>query len=478
MKNDFMQKQQTTRLKLSLLASALLLSACGGGGGGSSSQPQPEQPIKPLVSSFSSSLTLQDKGQPVQAISARATSEDKDNTPAYTVSTSLSNNWAITIGESRDAINFPKISQTFSFQLTPVKNAIVLDIEYDTLTQKVIDITLTRNKGSSVPDILTCSVSNGISTGFNCQGITFNYIAASGKLSIHFNNTVLRKTASLPPEVHTLALNGQLDGELSQPPQDVQNIPHTSSGNIIVNGKTQKILAASNSISSMGRTRTALTALLENGNRIYFGKNPAGELESRYLVANQFGTAQPENISQLSQQSTAQSDIFQLNTTRFNFNALVIAEPPAPVNVSGTLTVPKPVQQFSYAPVVPAGVDASSYWYGTNSPLRHSFIPEGVRITLVNHDQVALESTDFTAVIKHKKLQSIRISRLFGGSMSTLRVIDYSCGDQATACQGATVSPDGYGILFSNTTLSNNRHDGNELPAAITLNGGLVYPGR
>ena len=473
-----MQKQQTSILKRSLLASALGLSACGGGGGGSSPA-TPEQPAKPLVSSFSSSLTLQDEGQPVQAITSRTTTDNKDSMLAYSVSTSLSNSRMISMGESRVTASFPQVNQTFSFQLGSDPAAPILDILYDTVTRQLVSITLRRDRESPIPDTSTCDMNDPINPAFSCQGVTPGELAANGKFSITFNNTILRKTANDSSHVHTVSLNGKLTGELSIAPLALKDLPQTSSGNILVNGKALKILAASQNSRSRGFYRTGLTALLEDGSGIYFAKYPNGTYESSYILPDPAGRfARPESVAQLSLQSTAQSDTFTLNTTRFNFETSASGATPVPVTISGSLSMPKPVQPFSIAPILPAGVDANAYWYGANSPLRYGDVPEGISVTLTNHNQITLEKEDFNAVIINRKLQSITFKRLLTTSPDGLIAIDYSCGDHATACQGVTVTADSYGVLFKNTKLGNNRQDVIGLPAAITLNGGLVYPGR
>lgn len=473
-----LQKGHIKRLKLSFITSTLLLAACGGGGGSSPAQPQPEPPAKPLVSSFSSSLTLQDEGQPVQAIASRTTTDDKDSMLAYRVSTSLSNSRTISMGENRVTASFPQVSQTFSFQLGNDPAAPILDILYDTLTRKMIDITLRRDRESPLPDTSVCEVNDQMNLVFSCQGVTFSEITDNGKFSVTFNNTTLRKTANPSSHVHTVTLNGKLTGELSIAPLALKDIPQTSSGNIVVNGKALKILAASYNNYSRGFRRTGLTALLEDGSGIYFAKYPNGAYESSYILSDPAGLiARPETITQLSLQSTTQSDTFTLNATRFKFDAPMHGATPAPLTISGSLSVPKPVQQFSVAPVVPTGVDANFYWYATNSPLRYSYIPEGISITLTNHNEVQLESNTFTAIIKNKKVRSINYLSLLSYN-DTMQYVDYSCGENGFSCKDVTVTADGFGILLNNTKLVNNDKDAVELPAAITLNGGLVYPGR
>lgn len=472
-----MQKQQTSILKLSLLVSALGLSACGGSGSDNATA-TPAEPAKPLISSFNSTLTLQDEGQPVQTIASRTTTEGKNDTLAYRVSTTLSNSRTISIQGNLISASFPHISQTFSFQLGNDPAAPILDILYDTLTRKMIDITLRRDRESPLPDTSTCDVDDQFKPAFSCQGVTFSEITDNGKFSVTFNNTILRKTANPSSHVHTVTLNGKLTGELSIAPLTLKDIPQTSSGNIVVNGKALKFLAASYNNYSRGFRRTGLTALLEDGSGIYFAKYPNGAYESSYILSDTAGLiARPETITQLSLQNTTQSDTFTLNATRFKFDAPIHGATPAPLTISGSLSVPKPVQQFSVAPVVPAGVDAQSYWYGTNSPLRYSYIPEGVSITLTNHNQVQLESNGFTAIIKDKKVLSASYENLLMNA-NPIEYAAYSCGRNALSCQGATVTADGFGILFNNTKLGNNCPYPAELPAAITLNGGLVYPGR
>lgn len=453
--------------------------ACGGGSGNSNSQPQPEQPTLPLSSSFSSTLTLQDKGQTLQAIDSRTTTEGKDTTLAYSVSTHLENNLRITTDpDNRITASFPQVSQTFSFQLGNAQNAPILDILYDTIAQKVVGVTLRRDRQSPLPDTSTCDMNDQITPAFSCQGVTFSAVAGNGKFSITFKNTILRKTLNPTPEPHTVTLNGQLTGELSIPPKGLQDIPQTSSGNILVNSKVLKVLATNSSSSSLGRPRTALTALLEDGSGIYFSKYPTGTYESRYILPDPAVLiANPDTTIRLNHQTIAQSDTFQLGTTRFDVDTPSGAEILAPLTLSGHLTVAKPLQQLSYAPVTPAGVDASSYWYGTSSPLRYSYLPEGISITLTNHNGLVLENNGLVAIIKNKKVQSISFDNLLM-SAESLQFAAYSCGQNGFSCQGATVTPDGYGILFNDTKLGATGQQTVEMPVAITLNGGLVYPGR
>lgn len=454
--------------------------ACGGGSGNSNSQPQPEQPTPPLISRFSSTLTLQDKGQTLQAIDSRTTTEGKDTTLAYSVSTHLENNLRITTDpDNRITASFPQVSQTFSFQLGNAQNAPVLDILYDTLARKAIDITLRRDRESPQPDTLSCSTQDQINPQTQCQGLTLHYVANSGKFSIVFNNTILTKITDHTPQAHTVTLNGQLTGELSIKPLSFDNIPQTSSGNILVNGKVLKILAASqNSYSRGGFQRTGVTTLLEDGSGIYFAKYPNGSYESNYILsAPPDLISKAEILTQLSHQGTAQYDTFTLDATRFDVDTPSGAEILAPLTISGHLTVAKPLQQLSYAPVTPAGVDASSYWYGTSSPLRYSYLPEGISITLTNHNGLVLENNGLVAIIKNKKVQSISFDNLLM-SAESLQFAAYSCGQNGFSCQGATVTPDGYGILFNDTKLGATGQQTVEMPVAITLNGGLVYPGR
>ncbi|MEC7120173.1 MAG: hypothetical protein VXW65_09770 [Pseudomonadota bacterium] len=105
-------------------------------------------------------------------------------------------------------------------------------------------------------------------------------------------------------------------------------------------------------------------------------------------------------------------------------------------------------------------------------------IPNRLNVSVINHQDIILTADNLSAHIHGDKVQSVKFN-YFGldpsSSITRLVYVNYEC--QKTACQGAQVDPNGFGVKFNNTTLSQVGSDG-MLNPTITLNGGLVYLGR
>ncbi len=124
---------------LSLCSSVILLTACGGSSSTNNSNETTNPDIKPqpFQSSFSSTLTIEEKSTNASKkyeIQSKSTNE-KDSVLAYSVITELGN----TLQNSTDQgdIQNPRLNQMMRFALGENSNTFNLDIQYNPLLKKV-----------------------------------------------------------------------------------------------------------------------------------------------------------------------------------------------------------------------------------------------------------------------------------------------------------------------------------------------------
>lgn len=476
---------------LSLCSSVILLTACGGSSSTNNSNETTNPDIKPqpFQSSFSSTLTIEEKSTNASKkyeIQSKSTNE-KDSVLAYSVITELGN----TLQNSTDQgdIQNPRLNQMMRFALGENSNTFNLDIQYNPLLKEVTFFTLTKNDINSDNTQQTFSCRQEDSR-FNdqCSGSTVYYDPATGTADISFTQTVLKSNNSLD---NLLILNGKLKGTLSIAPQTVQNIPKTSNGSVIIDSKTHQVIAAVNSPEQIIGSRVfnaGISVLTDNDINMAFSKDNNG-LYSQYIDSSKyFLIARPADTQNLRFTDLQSGSQFTLLPTLFNFFGFGNEPRPASLMISASVEALKPKQVLTLQPTpssLPAA-DQNNPWYSDNSYFNRSNIPTDFNVSVINHNIVTIESQDITATIQDKKLKSIQLHTLLldysSSSLTRLIVIDYQCGEANSPCKGVQVEPNGFGVKFNNTVLinssaSDNASD-NPLPSTITLNGGLIYTGR
>ncbi|RYY77999.1 MAG: hypothetical protein EOO69_12735 [Moraxellaceae bacterium] len=321
-----------------------------------------------------------------------------------------------------------------------------------------------------------------------CSGSTIQYDPATGSVDISFTQTVLKSNNSLD---NLLILNGKLKGTLSIAPQTLQDIPKTSHGSVTIDGKTHQVIAAVNSPEQIIGSRifnTGISVLTDNNINISFSKNDRG-LYGQYMDYSNYSLdAQPTDTQNLSFKDLQSASQFTLLPTAYSFSSFGNDPKPAPLIISASVDALKPKQVLTIRPLpskAPAA-DQNNLWYADNSYFNQSTTPNDFNVSVTNHDTVTIESQDVTVIIQNKKLKSIQLNRILldSGTSSLIRLIaiDYQCGKTNAACKGIQVEPNGFGVKFNNTVLTNsspfNNDLDNPLPPSITLNGGLIYTGR
>lgn len=156
--------------------------------------------------------------------------------------------------------------------------------------------------------------------------------------------------------------------------------------------------------------------------------------------------------------------------------------------ISASVEALKPQQVLTLRPIPSnsPSADQNNPWYSDNSYFNRSNIPNDFKVSVINHDTITIESQDIKATIKDKKVKSIQLHTAWfdysSGSLTRLIILDYQCGEANSPCKGIQVEPNGFGVKFNNTVLTNsspfNNDLDNPLPPTITLNGGLIYTGR
>lgn len=475
---------------LVLAASSLLLSACGGGS--STNAPNettsPEIKPQPFQSSFSSTLTIEEKttnGSKKYDIPSKSTNE-KDNVLAYSVITELAN--TLTTETEHAATRHPQLNQLMRFTLGENDNSFNLEIEYNPLLKKVTFFTLTKNTidADNPQQTFSCRQEDS-QYDDQCSGSTVQY-DATGSVDISFNQTALKSTNSLD---NLLILNGKLKGRLSIAPQTVQDIPQTSRSSVIIDGKTHQVIAAVNTPEQIIGSRIfnqGISVLTDNDINISFSKDDHG-LYSQYIDSSKnFLDAESADTQNLSFKDLPSASQLTLLPTLYNFSSFGNEPKPASLMISASVEALKPQQVLTLRPIPsnsPAA-DQNNPWYSDNSYFNRSNIPNDFKVSVINHDTVTLESQDIKATIKDKKVKSIQLNTVLldssASSLTRLIILDYQCGEANSPCKGIQVEPNGFGVKFNNTVLTNsspsNHGSDNPPPPAITLNGGMVYTGR
>lgn len=476
---------------LVLAASSLLLNACGGGI--SSNAPNettsPEIKPQPFQSSFSSTLTIEEKttnGSKKYDIPSKSTNE-KDNVLAYSVATELAN--TLTTETEHGAIRYPRLNQLMRFTLGENDTSFNLEIEYNPLLKQVTFFTLTKNTIDSDNPQQTFSCRQKDSQyDDQCSGSTVQYDPATGSVDISFNQTALKSNNSLD---NLLILNGKLKGRLSIAPQTVQDIPQTSRGSVTIDGKIHQVIAAVNTPEQIIGSRIfnqGISVLTNNNINLSFSKNNNG-LYSQYIDhSNYFLDAQPADTQNLSFKDLPSASQFTLLPTLYNFSSFGNEPKPASLMISASVEALKPQQVLTLHPIPSnsPSTDQNNPWYSDNSYFNRSNIPNDFKVSVINHDTITIESQDIKATIKDKKIKSVQLNTVLldssASSLTRLIILDYQCGEANSPCKGIQVEPNGFGVKFNNTVLTNsspsNHGSDNPLPPTITLNGGLVYTGR
>ncbi|WP_026471314.1 hypothetical protein [Alkanindiges illinoisensis] len=472
---------------LVLAASSLLISACGGSSSTNDHNEIkiPETKPQSFQSSFNSTLTIEEKttnGSKKYDIPSKSTNQ-KDNVLAYSVITELANSLATETEHA--ATRHPRLNQLMRFALDENGNTFNLDIEYNPLLKKVTFFSLTKNTIDSDNPQQTFSCRQEDSQyDDQCSGSTVQYDPATGSVDINFTQTILKSNNSLD---NLLILNGKLKGRLSIAPQTVQDIPQTSRGSVIIDGKTHQVIAAVNTPEQIIGSRIfnqGISVLTDNDINMSFSKDDHG-LYSQYI---DFLHAEPADTQNLSFKDLQSASQFTLLPTLYNFSSFGNEPKPASLMISASVEALKPQQVLTLRPISsnsPAA-DQNNPWYSSNSIFNRSNTPNDFTVRLINHNTVAIESQDITATIKDKKVKSVQLNTVLldssASSLTRLIVLDYQCGEANSPCKGIQVEPNGFGVKFNNTVLTNsspsNQGSDNPPPPAITLNGGLDYTGR
>ena len=476
---------------LVLAASSLLLSACGGGS--STTAPNettsPEIKPQPFQSSFSSTLTIEEKttnGSKKYDIPSKSTNE-KDNVLAYSVITELANTLATET--EHGAIRYPRLNQLMRFTLGENDNSFNLEIEYNPLLKQATAFTLIKTSinSANTEQTFTCEQEDS-SLNNQCAGSTVNYDPTYGTVDINFTQSTFK---SNDLSENLLILDGKLKGTLSIAPQTVQDIPQTSHGSVTIDGKTHQVIAAVNTLEQIIGSRifnAGISVLTDNNINISFSKDDHG-LYSQYIDhSNYFLDAQPMDTQNLSFKDLPSASQFTLLATLYNFSSFGNEPKPASLMISASVEALKPQQVLTLHPIPSnsPSTDQNNPWYSDNSYFNRSNIPNDFKVSVINHDTITIESQDIKATIKDKKVKSVQLNTVLldssASSLTRLIILDYQCGEANSPCKGIQVEPNGFGVKFNNTVLTNsspfNNDLDNPLPPTITLNGGLIYTGR
>lgn len=469
-----------------LLATAML-SACGGG----SSNDATTSPIIPEPTTFQSSFisTLQiteetKDGLKTYNIKNKNTNQN-DPLQAYVITTELANTFK-TWGVNPVTIQYPQLSQSFSFELE--HNIFRLLISYDPILKVVNHYTLIKKDSSSdnVEEEFTC---RPYDPNDRCFGTQLSYDNQTGMVEIKFNQSKFKSSSALE---NTFMLNGTLQGKISISPRTLQDIPKAHQGSIIVEGKTHQIIAAVNTpekISGAEFFATGIAMLLDDATLISFNTHDNATF-SRYIdIQDDNQRADLLDASALIHKKVKTTDQFTLLPSTYDFTNVGSSETRAKIIISGNVEAPLPQQALSISPKSSSSPikDKDNPWYANTSYFNSTTIPDNFSVRLINHNTVEIEAENIIATIQDKKLKSLKLNDLMfnsnsNSSITQLILLDYQCGDKAPACTGITIEPNGFGVKFNNTTLTNmethDPNDKNPLPPAIILNGGLVYLGR
>ena len=483
-----MKVYQQKLIQSTALSSLIFLSACGGGSDNSGSTTADNQ-TQPFQSGFSSSLTIEEKfnnGSKKYNVQNKLSNE-KDSVLAYSVTTELANTFRS--GEIVTDFLYPQLHQLINFNIEENNNNFDIEIGYDPLLKEPTFFTLTRKslKSNNTKQTFFCRESDTI---FNdvCSGLTINYDDTTGTTDIRFNQSEFKSADSDPI---SFTLNGALKGTLSAAPQTVQNIPKTSHGSVIVDGKAYQIMAAFNNPEQIMGPKifdAGISVLIDNTANISFTKN-GDYLNSRYFdTTKNYSPARPDSVKNLTFKNLQLASQFTLQPTIFNFYNFGNEPAQQSVTISATVDALTPQQALTIRPTPSKSLiaDQNNSWYSDQSLINSTSIPNNFSISLINHNIVTIQNQNITATLQDHKLQSVQLHALVlknsASAITRFISIDYQCGEVNSACKGIQVEPNGFGVKFNNTVLTNTSPNDdmsdNPLPPTITLNGGLVYLGR
>lgn len=412
---------------------------------------------------FSSTLTIQAEDEIAQPIASCTTDETAD-VAAYSMETSISS-MPVSIS------NFDNISLSYTqklvFQLSSNPGQKVLTAYYDPNNKKFTDfeyLETTEDQNGTTATNYSCTYNEELS--LPCQNIKIQFNADSGDSEFIFDHTALRSGR----DQELIIFNGKLAGKLSISPQQLKDLPKTTNDNIQINGEYLPVIAATYSpqfdISELLLADGKKLLMMQNGKQLLTSRlyqpNPPDVFNGKNHVLQQDG--------KISTQDQSASKTVQFNQAIYQFSPLGSqTETVEQYAIDGSVRISKPIQSLNI-----------SSWY-TKQDYSHEFTPDRVNITLVNHNEKILDNNRLEVHLRNNKLYSVRYfdSMIDPGSSSIVRLIilDYQCSTKH-ACKNVNVEPNGFGVKFNNTPLYDTTNTNEDLNSSITLNGGLIYPGR
>lgn len=427
-----------TFYRLALIATALQLSACGG-----SNDSQTNSTAAPLTATIDSSVSIESATEPkLQLASTSSVGDDA----VYRVTTALSYNPYET---SLKSVSFG-ISQTLTFELGQKRGDLVLEIGIDPFTRKNTFTTLTKKHTDSSTKIYDCPEFGG------CLS-SFSFDPKTGSFTANLNTLKLKNTNSN----QVLAFSGELKARLSIAPQTINDIPKTSSTNLILNGKSVDVVAARSDARNPILHR--IEAILSDGSILYV---PQNFLSDSILLSEQpileFLSIKDSTRLQFNKTTNESEATFNDAVFHDRFN------PEFPnQTIKGQIKTNNTTSSLTLSP------------YRANQTEQVSVGSYFSKIELINHNQKHLivagenENTGISYTLINNSLQSVA----FNDASSPDYVFErYTCERN---CQGIQLYQNGYDIRFNNTVLTwgyAQRPAGYQ--AKLTLNGSAVFQGR
>lgn len=436
-----------------LIALSLTLTACGGGD--TSANPAPT-PNSPPSTELSGNLSIKINNQAAKTIQPRTTSEDADNL-AYQLTTALS---SATFRPSTFDIASLNQTQTLKFVLD-AQGRSTLTADIDPTSQQLTGLTLSQtsqNGTTSIEDKFSCAKTS-ISPN-DCQNVSFSIAAQTGRAALNFGQTSLQQSNG----AGTATLNGTLIGELSRSPQNLKSIPKTSQASLNLDGKSVDVLAT-----IYTPNFDQVEFLLEGRQVVLVSLFPDQTIQSSLQDLSGIAPAEYrlQNTDQISTQSTSTQATLNFNQAQYQATSLTTA-PPKTLN--GQVSLRKPIQTLSISP-----------WFKSQNNATPITRLNRTNVSVINHQGVLLSDRYISVSLQAGQVQSVKVKSIEqdfsddSSSLIRLVYVNYEC--QKTACQGIQVEPNGFGVKFNNTTLTQVGNN-DVLNPSITLNGGLIYLGR